>query len=70
MPSPTDHALKPAQPVVHVKCPLCGQRVPKESYFVHATAERWVLEKIQAAHPEWVEQDGGCRPCYDYYKQL
>jgi hypothetical protein len=33
-------------------------------------AERWVLDFLKKQHPEWVEKDGGCPRCIEYYESL
>ena len=47
-------------------CPLCNEETDE----FHYDAERYVLEMIKKDHPEWVESDGACEPCMDYYKSL
>ena len=47
-------------------CPLCNEETDE----FHYDAERYVLEVIKKDHPEWVESDGACEPCMDYYKSL
>ncbi|MBI4042133.1 MAG: hypothetical protein HY391_01525 [Deltaproteobacteria bacterium] len=48
-------------------CPICQ----KEVRFVelHAKAERQILEIIRRDHPEWIEKNGLCPPCLEYYRQ-
>ena len=29
-----------------------------------------MLDMIQQDHPDWVEKDGACLPCVEYYKGL
>lgn len=33
-------------------------------------AEQYMLEVIKNEHPEWVEEDGSCRRCEEYYYHL
>ena len=30
--------------------------------------EQHIIDRIKEAHPEWVEEDGVCKPCAEYYK--
>ena len=47
-------------------CPLCH----KDTDELHYAIERHVLDMIKSDHPEWVESDGSCKPCFDYYESL
>ena len=31
--------------------------------------EQHIIDQIKEAHPEWVQADGVCQPCADYYKK-
>ena len=33
-------------------------------------AEQWLIEIIKEQNPGWVEKDGSCDKCIDYYKSL
>ncbi len=33
-------------------------------------AEQYMLEVIKNEHPEWVEKDGSCKRCEEYYYNL
>lgn len=33
-------------------------------------AENYVFQLIKEEHPEWVEHDGSCKRCEDYYRIL
>ncbi len=48
------------------KCTLCGQEAD-ELYLI---AEKYVLDLIASEHPEWVDSDGACRKCVEYYNAL
>lgn len=37
---------------------------------LHSIAELYVLDVIKSEHPEWVEQDGTCEKCIQYYSAL
>ena len=37
---------------------------------LHGIAEQYMLEIIKNEHPEWVEKDGSCARCMEYYQQL
>jgi len=48
-------------------CPLCSDTVDKLLYRFHIDDERNILEKIKSQNPLWVEHDGACSRCVDYY---
>ncbi len=47
-------------------CKLCNNEVDSLTPFV----EQWLLETIKDKNPHWVENDGACMKCVDYYKSL
>ena len=47
-------------------CKLCDAEVDE---LVHE-AEVMVIKMIRKGHPSWVEADGACQKCIDYYKSL
>jgi len=47
-------------------CKLCGQ----ESDSICEFTEQWILKIIILEHPEWVEEDGACPKCTEYYESL
>ena len=48
-------------------CPLCNDQVSHLVYQYHLESERIVLEKIKQSNPGWVEDNGACKRCIDYY---
>jgi hypothetical protein len=65
------HALKQNE----FKCPLCGEIVPFGEMRAHAAADNrhfqdgLVIARIKQDHPQWVEADGACPKCMEYYRQ-
>lgn len=47
-------------------CNLCGNEVEK----LESIAEDYLLDLIETEHPEWVESDGACIKCIEYYYTL
>ena len=37
---------------------------------LHDIAEQYMLDIIKSEHPEWVEKDGSCTRCEEYYYYL
>lgn len=50
-----------------VRCQVCGDEVHEELLGLHEEAERWWLRRIRREDPEWVEEDGSCPRCLEYY---
>ncbi len=51
------------------KCSVCGKTVSADlSKFVQHT-ERHIVDLIKKQHPDWVEDNGVCRKCMDYYRK-
>ncbi|MEW6008711.1 MAG: hypothetical protein AB1629_03670 [Candidatus Omnitrophota bacterium] len=51
-------------------CPICQKKVDASIIKACTEAEKYVIENIRRSHPEWVEKDGACPKCIDYYKNL
>lgn len=51
-----------------LQCPLCQDQVENLVYRFHIENEQEVINRIKADHSEWVEQDGACTRCLDYYQ--
>ena len=65
------------EPVPHdsYRCPLCGENVKPGELRAHAALdderfrEGLVIARIKEDHPDWVEADGACERCIEYYRQ-
>ena len=56
-------------------CPLCGEGLAADELQAHVQTDseeirRYVLSVIRTSHPEWVESDGSCAKCWEYYRNL
>ncbi len=49
------------------KCPICGDKENNDIGEYIAHTEEHIMKAIKEKHPEWVEKDGVCRKCLDYY---
>ncbi len=47
-------------------CKLCGT----EAQRLNQELEDIVINMIKQEHPEWVESDGACQRCLEYYDKL
>ena len=50
-----------------ITCPLCNDPVDKLLYRFHIDSERQVMDRIKEQHPGWLEDNGVCSRCVDYY---
>jgi serine protease AprX len=50
-----------------ITCPLCNDPVDELLYRFHINSEKAVIDKIKANNPGWIETDGICSRCIDYY---
>jgi len=57
------------------KCPLCSEIVPMKELRSHAASDDqrfkdgMLIARIKQDHPEWVEADGACPQCIEYYRK-
>lgn len=51
----------------NIVCPICRESVEKLLYKFHVESEGMVIDRIKISNPEWVENDGICSRCVDYY---
>jgi hypothetical protein len=57
------------------KCPLCGESIPSSEMRSHVEKDTRELREsavnlIRRNHPQWVEEDGACSKCWEYYEAL
>lgn len=51
------------------KCDLCKKSISGGVLPYSEHVEEHIIELIKARHPEWVNKDGLCQQCYDYFKK-
>ena len=52
-------------------CPVCDAKVPRDLLLYIDHTEMHIIDEIKRLHPEWVEANGVCNKCFEYYdKQL
>lgn len=56
--------------MVESKCSLCDSLVPEESFYMHRKMEKAIINLIKKKNPHWVETDGSCARCYEYYRAM
>ena len=49
-------------------CPTCGEKVPRDLLVFLSHTEDHIVDVVKRQHPDWIEGDGFCKRCYNYYK--
>ncbi len=49
-------------------CPTCNENMSRDLDIVIPHTEEHIIDAIKKKHPNWVESDGICKKCYEYYK--
>jgi len=50
-------------------CPVCYKKLPRELKYIIPHTEEHIVDEIKKVHPNWVEKDGMCGKCYEYFKK-
>ena len=51
------------------KCSVCGEQVEGDLLVYINHTEEHIMDEIKTKHPDWVEDDGLCKKCVDYYRE-
>ena len=56
-------------------CPICGESVETRELRRHINSDEqeirnYTLDLIKSSHADWVEENGACPKCWEYYKSL
>ena len=51
------------------RCPMCDRTMERNLILFLDHTNQHVIDQIKKEHPEWVESDGVCKPCAEYYKK-
>jgi len=49
-------------------CSICEEKVEGDLISLKDHTEKHIIDLLKADHPDWVEDDGICQKCLDYYK--
>lgn len=52
------------------ECQICKRIIDKNNALTHVKAEEYLLNLIKKDHPEWKEENGACKKCVEYYREL
>ena len=50
-------------------CRVCQEKIDGDLLLYVNHTEQHIIDEIKAKHPGWVERDGLCQKCVDYYKK-
>ncbi len=54
--------------MVDFVCPTCGKSISRDLLTVIPHTETHIVDVIKQKHPDWVEENGICKRCYEHYK--
>ena len=49
-------------------CPICRELIPGDVVKYTQHGDKHIVDLLKYDHPDWVEQNGLCAKCYEYYK--
>lgn len=50
-------------------CPICKKEFDREVDIIIDHTEVHIVNAIKKTHSKWVEKDGSCKKCYDWYRK-
>ena len=50
-------------------CPVCNKLMERNLLDIITHTDKHIVDVIKKLHPEWVEADGICKKCFEYYKK-
>lgn len=53
--------------MANYQCPMCGRNMDRNLILFLDHTNQHVIDQIKKKYPEWVAEDGICKPCADYY---
>ena len=51
-------------------CPICKKETAEGIVDVCQIAYEYIIHSIKEEHPEWIQENGACPKCIEYYKNL
>jgi DNA-directed RNA polymerase subunit RPC12/RpoP len=51
------------------KCGVCGEKVDGGLLVYISHTQQHIIDEIKAGHPDWLEKDGLCGKCVEYYQK-
>lgn len=49
-------------------CSLCREKIEGDLIQLQGHTDKHIVDLIKHDHPEWVEGDGVCQKCVEYYR--
>lgn len=50
------------------QCPLCNKQMDRDLILFLDHTNQHVIDRIKQANPHWIEENGVCQPCMEYYR--
>lgn len=52
------------------KCPLCERKIEEKELVYHHDIEEMLIDVIKNNHPQWIDNQGACPRCVEYYRTI
>ena len=50
------------------QCSVCQKAIEGDMAVYMDHTQNHIMDLVKRDHPQWVQSDGLCKPCYEYYK--
>lgn len=50
-------------------CDVCGQKVSADLMVYKLHTEKHIVDLVKHDHPDWIETNGLCQKCFEYYQK-
>lgn len=50
------------------KCGICGEHMGRDLLVYINHTQQHIINEIQSKHPDWIEKNGVCNKCLEYYR--
>lgn len=51
------------------RCSVCHKEVEGDLLIFMSHTKEHIVDAIKSAHPDWVEKDGICKKCVEYFER-
>jgi len=51
------------------KCSTCNEEIDGDLLIYIDHTEEHIMDEIKLSHPDWIEKNGLCQKCVDYFRR-
>ena len=51
------------------QCSICGEKIKDDLLVYINHTQEHIIDEIKSSHPDWVEENGVCEKCVEYYQK-